>query len=527
MISTNSLLSYFPLEKPREKQQKALDFIKMAIERGYRHIVISAPTGLGKSAIGSTVCRWAASDEAAELEGQRGGYYLVTQKMLQDQLERDFTENPQFGCVSIKSAESYPCDNPAYKNCELGCKNKCGCSQYRPLKERFLTSQMGITNYAYFLTDQAYAGNLVKRKVLVLDEAHTVERLLLKQYEMTLCQTDLNDIDLGITLPLFKNMGQFVAWAGQEYVPNLQEKTAFFEKLVAEHADPTHLAKAKKLRNQLDRTAGAVNSMKQSPRDWVFWDTDLQEGKQYIARPLFARSLANLLFGAGDIVIHMSAFFGEKQNYCSTLGLHEDDVAWASFGSTFPVENRPIKVAAVGSMSRNNIDETLPRVVRQVSNIMDKHATQKGLIHCVSYKIGLAIYAGLRNTKHGHRLIFPQSADDRTRAFERHANSEEPTVLISPSMTEGYDFAGKLAEWQVIAKVPYPSLGDKHTCIRKDVDGNWYAVETIKTLLQASGRIVRSEKDVGTTYVLDSDFNGLLDRHSKLFPRWWLAAVKR
>ena len=53
-----------------------------------RDIIISAPTGVGKSAIGATVAFWAAS-HPFPLEGVGGAYYLCTQKLLQDQLEND------------------------------------------------------------------------------------------------------------------------------------------------------------------------------------------------------------------------------------------------------------------------------------------------------------------------------------------------------------------------------------------------------------------------------------------------------
>ena len=133
----------------------------------------------------------------------------------------------------------------------------------------------------------------------------------------------------------------------------------------------------------------------------------------------------------------------------------------------------------------------------------------------------------MSKTEHSARLIFPKTAEEREKAFADHANSVLPTVMISPSMTEGYDFAGKLAEWQVIAKIPFPNLGDKHTWARKTADDSWYLMETIKTIVQACGRIVRSENDRGVTYILDSDINRLLDEYPGFFPSWWMAAVKR
>ena len=220
-------------------------------------------------------------------------------------------------------------------------------------------------------------------------------------------------------------------------------------------------------------------------------------------------------------------FRSDKKTYCESLGINPDEVAWASLSSTFPVENRPINICPVGSMSLKNIDKTLPLIVKYTGRLMDLYHDKKGLIHCNSYKVGKAIYESLEMTSHSTRLIFPQNADEREQAFIDHTDSKMPTVIISPSMTEGFDFAGKLAEWQIIAKVPFPNMGDKHVCARKDADDDWYKMETIKTIVQACGRIVRSETDQGATYIMDADIIRLIDNYPHFFPKWWMSAVKK
>ena len=530
MLTTATMLNFFPMSAPREKQAKAIEFIQKAVERGFKHIVIAAPTGTGKTAIGATICLWAASADANELPGEPGGYYLVTQKMLQDQLERDFVDHPQFGCVSLKSATAYECDNPKFKTCDLGRKKKCGCTQYVVVREKFVDSKIGVTNYPYFLTERLNVGKLPNRRVLVLDECHNIERLLVRFFDITVGPEQLDDVEVIEDIPEFKDIHEFIAWCKQVYHPRLKEKSDSYARLVAAEDKTEYADKATRLANQLDKLSRALNSIQAKPRGWIFWSQEsdkIRGAKQYIARPLYAHEFTKTLFEVSDIVIHMSAFPGERDTYCQSLGLNPNDVAWANFSSTFPVENRPINILSVGSMSMKNIDETLPRVVSTVRKIMDKWKTQKGLIHCNSYKVGQAIYDAMVDTEHSERLIFPKTADEREKAFSDHTNSLLPTVMISPSMTEGYDFAGKLAEWQVIAKVPFPNLGDKHTWARKTADDDWYKMETIKTIVQACGRIVRSEQDRGITYILDSDMNRLLDEYSSFFPKWWISAVKR
>jgi ATP-dependent DNA helicase DinG len=529
MVTTTTMLDFFPLSQPREKQVKAVQFIQAAIERGYKHIVVSAPTGTGKTAIGATLCLWAASQNASSLRGEPGGYYLVTQKMLQDQLEKDFVKHPQFGCASLKSAASYECDDTKFKNCEIGRIKKCACTKYMPLKEQFLASKIGVTNYSYFITEKLNVGKMPTRRVMVLDECHNIERLLVRFFDVTVGQEQLDDVEVLDRIPEFSDIHQFINWCNEVYMPRLKEKAENLISMVHNSQRIEYADKAMKLAMQLQKLCRALDSMTANPQDWVFWSQEDQKikGKQYIARPLYAHEFTSSLFGDSDVILHMSAFPGDKITYCQSLGLDPNDVAWIGLGSTFPVENRPIHIASVGSMSMRNIDATLPVLIKYTIRIMDKFHDKKGLIHCNSYKVGQALYDALNDTAHSNRVIYPKSAEEREQAFNEHANSKMPTVIISPSMTEGFDFAGTLAEWQIIAKVPFPNMGDKHTCKRKDVDDNWYKMETIKTIVQACGRIVRSETDKGTTYIMDSDINRLLDYNSALFPKWWLSAMIR
>jgi Rad3-related DNA helicase len=118
-------------------------------------------------------------------------------------------------------------------------------------------------------------------------------------------------------------------------------------------------------------------------------------------------------------------------------------------------------------------------------------------------------------------MIFPKCADERDDSFRKHTTSPDPTILVSPSMTEGFDFADELARWQIIAKMPYPYLGDRQVAAKKEQDPAWYDAQTVGTIIQTTGRIVRSETDKGVTYILDSDFMFLWEKRASMFPRWW------
>ena len=98
--------------------------------------------------------------------------------------------------------------------------------------------------------------------------------------------------------------------------------------------------------------------------------------------------------------------------------------------------------------------------------------------------------------------------------------------MIRASISEGFSFDDDLARFQIIAKVPYPYLGVRQVAATMEQDRDWYILQTVMSILQACGRIVRSETDHGATYILDLDFIRLYEENTKFFPKWFKDAFK-
>jgi ATP-dependent DNA helicase DinG len=518
-------LDHFPKREPREKQAKALEFLLRAIERGYKHVVIAAPTGIGKSAIGVAICNWAAT---TGIEGAHGGYYLVTQKLLQDQLSQDFIVPPH-KCDSLKSATEYDCAHA--RNCAAGAMAKVKCNSrivgtcpYLVAKNAFLNSRVSVTNYPYFMTERIYVRKFQKRQILVCDEAHSVERQIIRFMDITITEELLTEWAPNITLPKLRNIDEFKSWVEKSYLPEVIDK---LEGLVAvfDGTDEKIGKLIAPLEQHIYRIKHSLELITENPDDWVYWqERDKNSKLVSICRPLTAAPFTQMLFDSATVKVYMSAYPGSKEVFCRSLGIEEKDVAWCSLNSTFPIENRPIVLGLVGSMSMRNIEESLPAFFRTLDKLMMKHGNEKGIIHTNSYKLGNLVLEHYRGTESGLRLLFPENGEQREAKFTEHRTSPSPTVIISPSMTEGFDFAEDLARWQVIAKIPYPSLSDKQIVAKKALDEDWYATQTVMTLIQTCGRVCRSDTDWGVTYILDSDFNHIWKRNSQLFPTWFSRA---
>jgi Rad3-related DNA helicase len=231
-----------------------------------------------------------------------------------------------------------------------------------------------------------------------------------------------------------------------------------------------------------------------------------------------------MLFDHADMLLIMSATILDFKTFIHNLGIHEKDCEFLALPSEFPKENRRIQYRPIGSMAHDQQNKVLPLLAHTVRNLLSQvHPTEKGIVHTHTRKINRYLVENLRDLR--GRLITYDDSKDRERALEAHRSSPLPTVLLSPGMSEGLDLKDDLSRFQVICKIPYPYL-DEYTKSRMKLDPAWYQWRTALTLVQATGRSVRSSSDYAITYILDADFARFIAKNRKCLPRWWLDAIE-
>ena len=109
----------------------------------------------------------------------------------------------------------------------------------------------------------------------------------------------------------------------------------------------------------------------------------------------------------------------------------------------------------------------------------------------------------------------------------KHLASKEPTVLLSPSMSEGVDLRDDASRFQIICKVPYPYLGVKLVTKRMHKWKWWYPLQTAKVIVQSVGRSIRSDTDHAVTYILDSNWGYFYSKHKDNFPQDFHACITK
>ena len=510
--------STFPFARYRTGQREALDAARDAFADGRRVVVVEAPTGSGKSAIAVTLAREA-----------RSAYLLTGQKVLQDQYQRDFDD-----LALLKGRANYPCEvaptHAAAAPCLAGRSfPECAACAYFRAKDRALAAPRAVLNYAYFLHELNYAGGFGRRELLVLDEAHNAEALLMGFVQAQLSDAQLARAGLDLRLPGFPEPEALFEFA-EDVRPRLLARAREVDAEIADGALPIDLElDALRVRQWLDGAARRLRWLSDTRDDGVPWVVEHRldaHGAGVTFKPVAVAPFAHeLLFDHADRALLLSATVLDAATFLRGLGVAPEEAAVVQVASTFPPDRRPLLLRPVARLTRHYLDRDLPRLTHEVTEILRDHDGEKGVVHTHSYRIAAAVLRALPPDLRA-RVVTHFDAAGRDAALEAHLTRPEPTVLLSPSMTEGLDLVGDLARWQVICKLPYPYLGDPQVAARRAEDPGWYEWRTCLTLVQAYGRAVRSEDDHAVTYLLDADAPAFLQRQSGRLPAWFLEALR-
>lgn len=187
------------------------------------------------------------------------------------------------------------------------------------------------------------------------------------------------------------------------------------------------------------------------------------------------------------------------------LGIGDDKrIVKLELPSAIPAENRPLERAYVGALNQGNISSMAPLLASRIRQISEFHDGQKGLVH-TTYQLAELLRPHLIGT----RYLFHTQYDSKDRLAEWLASPDK--VFIAAGMDEGLDLLGDEFEWQIITKVQYPSLGDSAIAKKAKESEAWYTWSALRKVIQAYGRICRSETDFGVTYILDRSFDRLIE----------------
>ena len=529
ILTDDKFKEIFPFEEAREGQREIIESIIKHYKSGKKYVVLNAPTGIGKSAIGYAVSKYFGT-----------AYIMTSQKILQEQYYNDF------GIPYVLGKANYKCQINKQLTCDFGdCFGhfKCYNCPFVTDRDKCLTAPYSNINYSFFLSnvpvegeyddDEAptsFSERLPHKTLIVCDESHGLESELLNKSTVVITQDVLEKtgIDDSIEMPdiLMPDSAKLKWLTGEVFrrlrkeMQNTDSGLSMLKKTMNTHEIKKVAAKKALMSNIMNNLLVIKEMLGKGQTVVITQDDKSISFKMLFCNKLFSKMIKNY----GDKFLLMSATILDYKTYIKNLGISESECAYIECDSKFPIENRIIHFTPVGSMSFKNKAATLPKLVKAVDRILLENPDVKGIIHTVNYDIAERIVNDLVHSPASERLVLPRGANKKA-MIKMFQNSDKPLVLISPSLTEGVDLKDDLSRLCIICKVPYGNLKDKWIKTRLDQDQAWYVANACTTLVQMTGRSIRSETDYAKTYILDSDFMTLAQRAVDIFPKWWSDSV--
>lgn len=392
------------------------------------------------------------------------------------------------------------------------CSEPAMCS-YIEARGKALESAIAVTNTAYLLAEANNVGRLLgDRDLVIVDEADTLEQILMGTAEFRLSAGLMRRCK--VEAPKKGSHGTTIGkWMMQELRPAL--------KVLRAKIGPSDDVEKIRERARITRLLGRVEEVAREIQG-DGWVRDYDKTDSLILKPVKVDTVGHdWVWKHAERWLLMSATLVSTDEMVESLGMAGLKVETVTVPMTFPVENRPIHALPVAEMTAKNKDEAWPKMAEAVLNVQAKHPDDKILVHTVSYD--LAKYLAREARGEGRQVYTYAGSQFREAQVEAFKRETRPAIMFAPSLDRGFDFKGDEARVVVVAKVPYLYLGDQQVSARLRTRGgrNWYSVNTIRTLIQMTGRGVRSAEDSCTTYILDASFYKLLKGNKHLFPRWW------
>jgi ATP-dependent DNA helicase DinG len=538
--------------KPRKEQKEALNFIDSEYQRNKlnKFFLLNLPVGSGKSHLALMIVDWYRKNVAKSARVD----IITNSKILQDQYADTYES-----IADLKGKENYECE--AYScSCAQGSEfnrlNKTSCEScpYSFSRENYISGGISLTNFYLYILYAIYNPKLMENrgaKVLIVDEAHEFDDVMSDFISIKITESIVKKFKFSNEYDIIKKLKSVSSISGYvdflrflngeilSTMEDMEKGMSSAPRNIKSDKRDLKISKVLKTKNSDVKVMNLITDLKQyqlkievflkeykeNPNNWVLesnWNEKTKQ-KELSLEPIWAYDyLDKYIFSNYDMVFLMSGTILDKNLFCQLNGLDVSKAVYYSIGSPFPLKNRPIYYMPLGKMSFKSKDDTFKRYIPYIKKLLDKYKKKKGIIHTNSFELAKWIEDSIKDP----RLIFHDSSN-KDEMLRLHMESEEPTVIVSPSMDTGVSFDNDTARFQIIAKVPYPSLASQKNKMRQANNPDWYSWKTVSGLIQMSGRPVRSNMDYADTIIIDGGFGDVIKHSSHFLPDWIQEAIKR
>jgi ATP-dependent DNA helicase DinG len=507
----------------RPMQQEA---IVLAAESSKRFIFQCAPTGFGKSLVYMG---------QAALAGTRT-VILTSTKGLQTQLSVDFGA---MGLTDIRGQNAYTCvvarehglavdtsvaDGPCHSG--ITCPKKDGgCAYFDQLKVAQRASLV-VTNYTYWMHIQAQERNLGEFDLMICDEAHNTPDELSDFLGVELDVADGKRILASPVMGPGASREEWVEW-GKFHLMVVKERleTARVSSKGKTEADSRVMRDVRELK-RMQQVLERIASMQ---GDWVIEyeertiGSGIRAPKKKVVKfdPIWPMHHAERsLFRGVPKVVMFSATVRPKT--AALLGIRDGDYDFLEYPSNFPVERRRVWTIPTVKVGYKTSEGEMQIWLNRIDQIIDARRDRKGIVHTTSFRLRNYI---LMNSRHRDLIMANDSRNTRD-TVEEFKRSRRPMVMISPSLTTGWDFPYAECEYQVVGKIMFPNTQSQIMKARTASDKDYGNYMAMQTLVQACGRGMRAADDQCETFIIDDNIGWFLARYKHFAPDWWLESVQ-
>jgi ATP-dependent DNA helicase DinG len=537
--------------KPRKEQREALAFIDAQYKNNpmNKFYLLNLPVGVGKSHLAMMVADWYKTNVSKFARVD----VITNSKILQDQYSGTYES-----INDLKGKENYECEAYACSCAQGGefnrlNKTSCESCPYSAAREGYMSGGISLTNFYLYILYAMYNQKIMETrnaKVLIVDECHDFDDVMSDFVSIKITESIVkkykfsNEYDIVKKLKGVTTIAQYVDFlrfmngeimdtidgmekgmATTPRTPKTDKRDLKIDKVLGKKNSDVRLMNLvtdlKQMQLKIDLF---LKEYKDNPNNWVLESSynEKVRQKELSLEPIWAYDyLDKYVFSHYDMVFLMSGTILDKNLFCTLNGLDTKRAVYYSIDSPFPLKNRPIYYMPLGKMSYKSKEETFKNYVPYIGKILDKYKNKKGIVHTNSFELAGWIQKSVKDK----RLKFHDSSN-KDDVLKEHYSTEDPTVIVSPSMDTGVSFDNDRARFQIIAKVPYPSLASQKNKMRMQNNPDWYSWKTVCSLQQACGRIVRSDLDYGDTIIIDSSFGDVIRYSSSFMPEWFQNSIK-
>jgi len=537
----------------RKEQKEALNFVMNTIknDNNKRNILLDLPTGIGKSILALSICQSYLKDVNPKAKFD----FITNSKILQEQYFEEFNSLANLWGKNNYNCNTYSCSCESGKEFAKLNKTKCEDCPYDEAKNGYLHSKINLTNYHLYIMFRLYQEeylNMRESNVLIVDESHNLEQIFsdfisIDMTELSIKRLGLRRQDTIIkSLKNIRSLEQFVEFSEEVLLNELDKrigsikfemkKTSLgktgdnrdlkIDKLFGEKTNKS-VNKMKilgHLENYVTKIKHFIEDYSNIPENWIM-ETSVNKNKvtELSIQPVWSHPyLEKYIWSKYDHIIMMSGTILDKDMFSYLNGLSTHQTAYYSIQSPFAIKNRPIYYIPIGRMTYTKKVDTFEKYVPILEKLLKKYKNKKGIIHTHTYELANWTKEKVKS----NRLIFHDS-ESKDRALKIHYSGDDPSVLCSPSVATGVNLEYDRARFQILLKVPYPSLASKKNKIRQSTMPDFYAWKTVCGIIQAYGRAIRSYDDSADFIILDGCFSDVMLHNNKFIPGWVMSAIKR